>query len=135
VLLSAQVDAVSEPDGTDVESGGHPHDNTQHETYLTVVDTWVTTRQRCKPERSLTMEPKAAVQARLDGLRAQLIALSHRIHVHPEVGFEEERASTWLAETLTEAGFAVTRGICDLPTAFMAQAGTALCHLVVSTRT
>jgi amidohydrolase len=77
------------------------------------------------------MEPKAAAQARLDAISSQLIELSHRIHAHPEVGFEEERASTWLAEALTSAGFAVTRGICELPTAFMAHAGRGPLHLAI----
>jgi metal-dependent amidase/aminoacylase/carboxypeptidase family protein len=57
------------------------------------------------------VEPKTAAQIRLDAAHIDLIALSHRIHAHPELGFEEERSSTWLAETLTDAGFAVTRGI------------------------
>jgi amidohydrolase len=52
-----------------------------------------------------------------------LIALSHRIHAHPEVGFEEERATAWLGDSLAGAGFDVERGICDLPTAFSARAG------------
>jgi amidohydrolase len=77
------------------------------------------------------MESKAAAQARLDAISSQLIELSHRIHAHPEVGFEEERASTWLAEALTSAGFAVTRGICELPTAFMAHAGRGPLHLAI----
>jgi amidohydrolase len=77
------------------------------------------------------MDPKTAARARLDAVRADLIALSHRIHAHPEVGFEEERASTWLAETLTGAGFAVTRGVCDLPTAFLARAGSGPLHLAI----
>src|SRR5919109_3442054 len=77
------------------------------------------------------MEPKAAAQARLDAVRARLIELSHRIHAHPEVGFEEERASTWLAEALTDAGFAVTTGICELPTAFTARSGNGPLHLAI----
>ena len=77
------------------------------------------------------MEPKTAAHARLDAVRPHLIALSHRIHAHPEIGFEEERASTWLAETLTDAGFAVTPGICDLSTAFMARAGSGPLHLAI----
>src|ERR671925_627328 len=77
------------------------------------------------------MEPKAAARTRLEAVRTHLIGLSHRIHAHPELGFAEERASTWLAETLTEAGFAVTRGICDLPTAFIARAGHGPLHVVI----
>ncbi len=53
-----------------------------------------------------------------------LVALSHRIHGHPELGFEEEQASTWCAEMLSEAGFKVDRGVADLPTAFSATAGS-----------
>jgi amidohydrolase len=70
------------------------------------------------------MEPRAAARERLDGERARLIALSHRIHAHPELAFEEERAATWLCEALDAAGFAVERGVGGLPTAFVARAGT-----------
>jgi metal-dependent amidase/aminoacylase/carboxypeptidase family protein len=77
------------------------------------------------------MEPKTAARTRLEAVRPQLIALSHRIHAHPELGFEEERAATWLAETLTDAGFAVTRGVCDLPTAFVARTGSGPLHLAI----
>jgi amidohydrolase len=77
------------------------------------------------------MDLKAAAQTRFETIQAQMIALSHRIHAHPEVGFEEEQASTWLAETLTDAGFAVTPGICELPTAFMARAGSGPLHLAI----
>jgi len=77
------------------------------------------------------MDPKAAARARFDTVRADMIALSHRIHAHPELGFEEERASTWLAETLTGAGFTVHKGICDLPTAFIARAGSGPLHLAL----
>ena len=77
------------------------------------------------------MELKAAAQARFATIQSQMIALSHRIHAHPELGFEEEHASTWLAETLSDAGFAVTKGLYDLPTAFMAQAGSGPLHLAL----
>src|SRR3989442_7666861 len=70
------------------------------------------------------MDAKAGARERLATARDDLVALSHRIHAHPEFGFEEERASTWLAETLDQAGFKVTRGVCELPTAFVADAGS-----------
>ncbi|HLK12329.1 MAG TPA: M20 family metallopeptidase [Candidatus Binatia bacterium] len=75
------------------------------------------------------MEPKAAARERLEGQQARLIALSHRIHAHPELAFEEERAATWLCEALAAAGFAVERGVGGLPTAFVARAGTGPLHL------
>src|SRR5215475_5749518 len=86
---------------------------------------------RCTPERRITVEPKTAAQTRLHAMCPQLIALSHRIHAHPELGFAEERASTWLAETLTDAGFTVTRGLCELPTAFVARRGSGPLHVAI----
>src|SRR5438876_9589053 len=70
------------------------------------------------------MDAKAGARERLEAARDELVALSHRIHAHPELGFEEERASGWLSETLDAAGFKVSRGICELPTAFVAEAGS-----------
>lgn len=70
------------------------------------------------------METKAAAQERFDVSRDALVKLSHRIHAHPELGFEEEKASSWLCEFLADAGFRVDQGICDLPTAFRARAGS-----------
>jgi amidohydrolase len=58
-------------------------------------------------------------------------ALSHRIHAHPEIGFEEAQASTWLCEALTDAGFRVDQGRCAVPTAFSARAGHGPLHVVL----
>ena len=66
---------------------------------------------------------KDAAKEIVDELPGQLLALSHRIHAHPELSFEEARASAWVAETLARAGFEVEMGICDLPTAFAARTG------------
>lgn len=52
---------------------------------------------------------------------ATLLELSHRIHAHPEVRFEEHQASAWLCDTLEARGFAVERGVAGLPTAFRAR--------------
>ena len=41
------------------------------------------------------MDAKAGARERLERDREKLIALSHRIHAHPEIGFEEERAAGW----------------------------------------
>ena len=67
---------------------------------------------------------KAAVRSHVDTAGEGLIDLSHQIHTHPELSFQEELASTWCAERLTEAGFTVESGICDLPTAFSANFGS-----------
>src|SRR3989454_2073674 len=77
------------------------------------------------------MDAKAGARERLATVRDDLVALSHRIHAHAAFGFEEERASTWLAETLDAAGFKVARGVCDLPTAFVARAGNGPLHIAI----
>jgi amidohydrolase len=77
------------------------------------------------------MDAKAAARERVHDATRELLALSHRIHAHPELGFEEERAAGWLGETLDAAGFAVERGICELPTAFRARAGSGPLHLAI----
>jgi amidohydrolase len=75
------------------------------------------------------MDAKSAAKERFEAARAGLVELSHRIHAHPELGFEEEKASTWLCESLVDAGFAVEKGICDMPTAFRARAGSGPLHI------
>jgi len=75
------------------------------------------------------MDPKLAAQQRLESARNGLVELSHRIHAHPELGFEEEQASTWLCEALADAGFTVEKGIGGLPTAFRARAGSGPLHI------
>ncbi len=75
------------------------------------------------------MNPKAAAKKKLDALRPRLIDLSHRIHEHPEIGFEEEKAVAWIGEILSEAGFAVQAGICGLSTAFSAKKGSGPLHV------
>jgi amidohydrolase len=77
------------------------------------------------------MDTKAGARERFDTARDGLIGLSHRIHANPELGYEEERASAWLSEVLADAGFAVERGICNLPTAFVARAGTGPLHIAI----
>ena len=75
------------------------------------------------------MDAKGAARERFESARAVLIELSHRIHAHPELGYEEEQASSWLCETLADSGFSVEKGICDLPTAFRARAGSGTFHI------
>ena len=75
------------------------------------------------------MEATEGARRWIEGMRDTLIGLSHRIHANPELGYEEVQASAWLAETLTDGGFSVETGVCDLPTAFVARAGTGPLHL------
>ncbi len=75
-------------------------------------------------DRPMATTVKAAAREAIDTGGDGLVELSHRIHAHPELAFEEERASGWVAEALAGAGFAVEAGVCDLPTAFRASVGS-----------
>lgn len=77
------------------------------------------------------MDAKVGARERLNAAQQTLIDLSHRIHANPELGYEEEKASRWLAEALDGAGFAVEMGVCDLPTAFIARAGSGPLHIAI----
>jgi len=76
-------------------------------------------------------DAKQAARGRVELARDELVALSHRIHAHPELGFQEERACAWLCELLAGAGLEVARGVGGLPTAFAARAGTGPLRVVV----
>jgi amidohydrolase len=65
-------------------------------------------------------ETKAAVLEAINDLRPTLISLSKRIHQHPEVKFEEHKASQWISEAAEEAGFRMEKPIGGLDTAFRA---------------
>jgi amidohydrolase len=69
-------------------------------------------------------DPKQAAVDTVDTVRDELVGLSHRIHARPELKFEEEQSSAWTAGALADAGFAVETGVADLPTAFVATAGS-----------
>jgi amidohydrolase len=71
-----------------------------------------------------TATARSAARAAVEGASGTLVDLSHRIHDHPELGFEEERASAWVGEALADAGFSVESAACDIPTALIATAGT-----------
>src|SRR5215470_11482752 len=77
------------------------------------------------------MDPKGAAREKYAEVRSELIDLSHRIHAHPELGFEEYEASSWLCELLENEKFKVERGICDLPTAFIARFGAGPLHIAI----
>ncbi len=74
---------------------------------------------------------KSGAQERLRSAQTKIIALSHRVHANPELGFEEEKACAWLSQELSDAGFNVRSGICDLPTAFAAKAGSGPLHIAI----
>jgi amidohydrolase len=72
----------------------------------------------------MALNVKEATRAEVEGAGDALTELSHRIWDHPELAFEEELASEACAEVLDGAGFTVTTGVADLPTAFVAEYGS-----------
>lgn len=77
------------------------------------------------------MDAKIAARTTVDHERDLLVALSHRIHAHPELKFEEEQSSAWTAGALSDAGLPVDLGICELPTAFSSQVGNGPLHFAI----
>lgn len=66
---------------------------------------------------------KQSVCGTIDGLRAELVEISHAIHDHPELAFEETFASGLLGKTLASHGLAVESGAFGLPTAYASSFG------------
>ncbi|MGH2465983.1 MAG: hypothetical protein ACRDGI_11030, partial [Candidatus Limnocylindrales bacterium] len=60
---------------------------------------------------------KARLAAIVEANRAEILALSHRIHAHPEPAFEEVQASAWIADAVRAHGFAVELPAGSLSTA------------------
>jgi amidohydrolase len=73
---------------------------------------------------SLAPDLAATLDRAVDASADELVALSRRIHDHPELRFEEHQASGWLGDFVASRGHVVERGIAGLPTAFRARAGT-----------
>ncbi len=69
------------------------------------------------------IEAKTEVTGEVEAQKEDLVKLSLKIHANPELGFEESQASSWLTGYLTERGFKVERGVCELATAFRARYG------------
>lgn len=63
---------------------------------------------------------KQALMVGVEELKDELISMSEFIFNHPEVGYEESKASNLLADYLRSNGFVVEMGYGGLPTAFRA---------------
>lgn len=70
------------------------------------------------------MTLRELTRKRLETRRDDLVALSHSLHAEPELAFEEHKSAAKIADLMEDSGFDVTRGVCDLPTAFTATYGT-----------
>src|SRR4051794_22784584 len=67
---------------------------------------------------------KARVRADVEARAGALLDISHDLHGHPELCFEERHAHQVLTAALADAGLAVERGAFGVDTAFRAVAGT-----------
>jgi amidohydrolase len=74
---------------------------------------------------------RARVCSDVERRGAQLLELSHRIHAHPEVAWEEVRACDWVGQAMADGGFEVTSGAYGLPTAVEAVRGAGPLTVVV----
>ena len=77
------------------------------------------------------MTRKQGIQRRIVEIGDALVELSRKIHAHPELEFEEFRASAWLVSALERAGFEVELDVFGMPTAFTAHAGKGPLHLAL----
>jgi amidohydrolase len=69
-------------------------------------------------------EARATALSTIDGVSAELRAISLDIHEHPELAYEETHAHEALTRFLEERGFAVERSAFGVETAFRAVAGS-----------
>jgi len=67
---------------------------------------------------------KELIVAAVDRVADELEALSHRIHGHPELAYQEFKAAGWLSDFLAGQGFKVERGVGGVETAFRAMLET-----------
>ena len=61
---------------------------------------------------------KDSISQAVDRLADELDALSHQIHAHPELGYQEVQACGWLSDFLARQGFKVEKGVGGVETAF-----------------
>lgn len=67
---------------------------------------------------------KQAVISSIDSKFNELTALSDKIWSYEEIAFQEEQSSAALAAYAESQGFKVTRGVAEIPTAFVAEYGS-----------
>ena len=72
---------------------------------------------------------KEKVRDTIYAQRDQLVGLAHDIHEHPELAFYEEYSAARISDFLAAEGFAVRKGVCGMPTAFIATIGNGPLHI------
>jgi aminobenzoyl-glutamate utilization protein B len=68
-------------------------------------------------------DPKQDVLQFLEDHQSEFVELARDIWEFAELGYQEEKSAALLASRLETAGFEVTRGVADIPTAFVASYG------------
>lgn len=66
-------------------------------------------------------EAESMIQKWFDGAQENIIKISEDIWHFAEVKFEEVKSSQLLMDTLSKAGFKITAGVAQMPTAFVAE--------------
>jgi metal-dependent amidase/aminoacylase/carboxypeptidase family protein len=77
------------------------------------------------------MDPREIARKRAERAHESLVGLSHWIHANPELAFEEQQASGWVAEFLEKAGFDVARVVGGLETALAGHFGPGPLHVAL----
>ena len=77
-----------------------------------------------KKKKTKVNKNKQAVISSLEGKYAELTELSDKIWSYEEIAFQEEKSAEALAKYAELQGFKVTRGVADIPTAFVAEYGS-----------
>src|SRR6266436_5248879 len=73
--------------------------------------------------RRMPMDAHAEICRAIDSYRDRVVALSHEIHEHPELKFEEHFAADLLTGAGVEMGLEMQRGVGGMKTAFRAEFG------------
>jgi metal-dependent amidase/aminoacylase/carboxypeptidase family protein len=69
------------------------------------------------------MELKEKISKKIESHKREIVDLSEKIHIEPELGHKEFKASKLLKEKLEDYGYDVHLGIAGMETAFIAQKG------------
>ena len=77
------------------------------------------------------MSAAERARAAVEAARRELVGLSHFVHSHPELGYEEFESSAAVAALAESAGFTVERQAAGLETAWRATAGSGDLHLAL----
>ena len=76
------------------------------------------------PGLNFAQKAKDQLIKSIDSHASNYQGLAKQIWQYAELGYQEEKSSALLAETLEEAGFSIKKGVADIPTAFIGEYGS-----------